>query len=160
MHSTQGVQGVRNGDTARLCEALSSGPKSAQELAAITGMDVRMVPRRLRQRAALRGDVEWVDGVWRVCARIAPPPRQPRVRKVRTGAAAVKARAERAVVCEVATSRTYVPAGEYRPARGVVRPGSLDYQRVPSRYGEHRVEYRGLNSISPTTRDSTGSGLK
>ena len=155
-----GVQGVRNGDTERLCLALSEGAKSVQELAAITGIDVRLVPRRLRQRAALRGDVEFIDDVWRVCTRVAPPHRKERVRKAKTGAAAVKARAERAVVCEVAASRTYLPAGEYRPARGVIRPGSLDYQRVPSRYGDHRVEYRGLNSISPTTRDSTVSGLK
>jgi hypothetical protein len=40
------------------------------------------------------------------------------------------------------------------------RPGSEDHKRIPSLYGGQRVPYRGLNSISPTTHDSTVSGLK
>jgi hypothetical protein len=42
----------------------------------------------------------------------------------------------------------------------VARPGADDHKHIPSLYGDHRVPYKGLNSISPTTHDSTVSGLK
>jgi hypothetical protein len=76
--------------------------------------------------------------------------------------AGIRQRATRNRKPEIVQPRTPAPFREWQPAAQArpVRLGSLDYQRVPSRYGEHRVEYRGLNSISPTTRDCTISGLK
>ena len=40
------------------------------------------------------------------------------------------------------------------------RPGADDHKLIPSLYGDHRVPYKGMASVSPTTHDHTISGLK
>lgn len=160
------TQGIRTGDTARLVDELGGGAKSAEELVTATGLTRGLIMRRLRQRATLRGDVEFVDDVWRICKRPAgftPPPSRERSPKValRKGNDAVKARAERAIVCEVATPRTYTAPGEYVPPRSVIRAGSLDYLATPTRVGDQRLPYQGAVNLS-TTANAAGprSGLK
>lgn len=161
-------QGVRNGDTAKLCEALGSGPKTVEELAAETGVELRSVSKRLRQRAALRGDVEQVGGLWRICTplvtsktKAARRPRKGKPARVKQGAAAVEARAQAAVVCEVATSRTYTAPGVWVPPRMVIREGAFDYLATPTRVGDERLPYRGATNMSTTAMAAGArSGVK
>ena len=161
-------QGVRNGDTQRLCEALATGPKSIDDLAAAAGIARKLVNRRLRQRAALRGDVEFVDGLWRICPRLvvsktkaARKPRQGKQAQVKQGAAAVEARAKADVVCEVATSRTYSAPGVWVPPRMVIRDGAFDYLATPTRVGDERLPYRGATNMSTTAMAAGArSGVK
>lgn len=162
----------RIGLTSQLVALLADGPKHRDVLAEAAGMLPGEVTQKLYQRAQHIGDVHRVDVVWSLGK--APPglktARRTRVpaglqeavtAAQRTPEQAVRDRAPADVVCEVATSRTYRAAGEYRPPRMVIREGAFDYLATPTRVGDARLPYQGAQNMSTTaTAAGPRSGVK
>ena len=167
----------RNSATQMLVDALQDdNPESSQELAKRLGMPARRVDALLYQRANFGcGGVYRLHGKWYrgtfdgdLAAANAGGmnPREARAAIARLKKASVIPEDIR--VAQPRTSR--LPAAltldpHQRARMGIagappMRPGADDHKRIPSLYGDHRVAYKGFNSISPTTHDSTVSGLK
>ena len=167
----------RNSTTQMLVDALQDdNPESSQELAKRMSMPARRVDALLYQRANFGcGGVYRLHGKWyrgtfegdlaaANAAGMNP-------REARAAIARYKKYPKIPDDIRIAQPRTGgTPApltlDPYQRARmGIagtapMRPGADDHKRIPSLYGDHRVAYKGFNSISPTTHDSAVSGLK
>jgi len=114
------------------------GPLTDSDLADLYNTDPANVGRpaisansvhsSLHQKSFAHGGVEYRRPLWHVITAD-----QVRERVLKASAS---------IPSRIAATRTYAPRGEWCPPVAPRRPGSDDYQRVPSRHGEHRIPYR------------------
>lgn len=159
-----------NSLTQRIVDAIRADqPETGAQIAKRLGIPSSVVNNLLYQRANTRGGIYKVGKVWHIGEPSQGMAGGMPVAEARAALASFKrAPAQDVRIAQVRAARPFVELTAATISSGrmaiagapAMRPGADDHKRIPSLYGDYRVPYKGLNSIRPTTRDSTVSGLK